>query len=231
MRRRRPGGSVPRGDGDNILVNWQVKYALTHIGEQQRLSGEHVGGEMIRVSSKGQPDVLAVISAAQEINAETAAGYREKHPGMDFLCGYRKTCVWHGDAIDFLEDAKIGWGNAGTLSSAALNGDANTASHKTYSFSDRLLRQLGIVREVVREFDRIHRVTLKSGTTVRIGMIADYEPNANAVRELWDRFGAIDVAWNINPSGSPSPEVINAGNELGCEVMKWDDLKDYLRAV
>ena len=62
-------------------------------------------------------------------------------------------------------------------------------------------------------------------------MIPDYEPNANAVRDLWDRFGAVDIAWNINPNGSPSPEAIDAGKELGCEVMKWDDLKDYLRAA
>ncbi len=139
--------------------------------------------------------------------------------------------MWHGEAIDYLKDAGIGWGSPGTLSSAALDGNANTASHKTYFFSDRLLRQLGVVREVVREFDRIHRVTLKSGTVVRIGMLADYEPNANAVRELWERFGPVDIAWNINPSGSPSPEAINAGKELGCGVMKWEDLKGYLRAA
>lgn len=212
-------------------MNWQIKYALAHIAEQQQLAGELVEGELIRIGSQGQPDVLAVISAAREIDAATAADYRKMHPEMDFLCGYRTTCVWHGEAIDYLEDAGIGWGSAGTLSSAALKGDANTASHKTYRFSDRLLRQLGVVREVVREFDRIHRVTLKSGTKVRIGMIPDYEPNANAVRDLWERFGAVDIAWNINPSGSPSPEAIDAGKELGCEVMKWDELKDHLRAA
>jgi hypothetical protein len=212
-------------------MSWQVKYALAHIAEQHLLSGELVEGELIRIGSQGQPDVLAVISAAREIDASTAAAYREKHPEIDFLCGYRTTCVWHGEAIDYLENAGIGWGSAGTLSSAALDGDANMASHKTYSFSDRLLRQLGVVREVVREFDRIHRITLKSGTVVRIGMIADYEPNANAVRELWNRFGDVDIAWNINPSGSPSPEAIEAGKELGCEVMKWDGLKAYLRAA
>ncbi len=212
-------------------MTWQIKYALAHIAEQQRLSGALVEGELIRIGSQGQPDVLAVISAAREIDASTAAGYRETYPDIDFLCGYRTTCVWHGEAIDYLKDAGIGWGSPGTLSSAALDGNANTASHKTYFFSDRLLRQLGVVREVVREFDRIHRVTLKSGTVVRIGMLADYEPNANAVRELWERFGPVDIAWNINPSGSPSPEAINAGKELGCGVMKWEDLKGYLRAA
>jgi hypothetical protein len=212
-------------------MSWQVKYALAHINEQQRLTGELVDGELIRIVCEGQPDVLAAISAAHEIGAATAASYREKYPEMDFLCGFRKTCVWHGEAIDYLEDANIGWGSAGTLSSAALDGDANTASHKTYIFSDRLLRQLGAVRDVVREYDRIHRVTLKSGTTLRIGMIAEYEPTADAVRSLWDVFGAVDIVWNINPNGEPTPEAVDAGTELGCEVMKWDALKEHLRAA
>ncbi|TPI21145.1 hypothetical protein FJW10_10135 [Mesorhizobium sp. B4-1-1] len=62
-------------------------------------------------------------------------------------------------------------------------------------------------------------------------MIADYEPTADAVRTLWEQFGPIDIVWNINPNGSPSPEAIAAGQELGCEVMKWDELREYLRTA
>lgn len=105
------------------------------------------------------------------------------------------------------------------------------ASHKTYLFSDRLLRQHGRVQEVSREYDRVHRVALRSGTVLRIGMIADYEPTADAVRSLWDDFGPVDVVWNINPNGSPSPEAIEAGNALGCEVMKWEELRERLRTA
>ncbi|MBZ8135189.1 hypothetical protein CLD20_18080 [Afifella sp. IM 167] len=59
-------------------------------------------------------------------------------------------------------------------------------------------------------------------------MIADYEPTADAVRNLWDHFGPVDFVWNINPNGSPSPEAIDAGNELGCEVGKWEELNQRL---
>ena len=212
-------------------MNWQVKYALANIAEQPQFTAEHVEGELIRIVVRDQPDVLAVISAADEIGAATAASYREKYPEMDFLCGYRKTCVWHGDAIEYLDGSGVGWGSAGTLTSAALEGDANTASHKTYLFSDRLLRQYGQVEKVSREYDRVHRVTLRSGTGLRIGMIADYEPTADAVRSLWDDFGPVDIVWNINPNGSPSPEAIDVGNELGCEVMKWEELRERLRTA
>jgi hypothetical protein len=212
-------------------VNWQVKYALANIAEQSQLTAEHVDGELIRIVTADQPDVLAAISAAHEICVAAAASYQEKYPEMDFLCGYRSACVWHGDAIEYLEGAGVGWGSSGTLTSAALDGDASTASHKTYRFSDRLLRQYGRVRDVVREFDRIHRVTLKSGTSLRIGMLADYEPTVDAIRTLWDQYGPVDIVWNINPNGSPSPEAIDAGHELGCEVMKWDELKERLRTA
>lgn len=209
-------------------MKWQVKYALAKIAEQGRLTAEHIDGELIRIVTPDQPDVLAAISASYKIDAATAASYPEKYPDMDFLCGYRSACIWHGDAIKFLEKARVGWGNSGTLTSAALDGDANTASHKTYRFSDRLLRQYGRVRDVSREFDRIHRVTLRSGPSLRIGMLADYEPTADAVRSLWEDFGPLDIVWNINPNGNPSAEAIDAGRELGCEVIKWDQLKEYL---
>lgn len=210
-------------------MSWQVNYALANIGEQAQLTAEHVEGELIRIGAQDQPDVLAVISAAHEICAATAASYREKYPRMDFLCGYRKSCVWHGEAIEFLEGSSVGWGNFGTLTSAALDGNANTAPHKTYLFSDRLLRQYGRVQEVKREYHCVYRVTLRSGTVLRIGMIADYEPTANAVRSLWDDFGRVDIVWNINPNGSPSPEAMEAGNELGCDVLKWEELRERLR--
>jgi hypothetical protein len=112
-----------------------------------------------------------------------------------------------------------------------MDGKANTASHKVYGFSDRLLRQYGRITSVDREFDRVYNVILKSGTRLRIGMIGDYEPTADAIRTLWAQFGPLDIAWNINPNGNPSPEAIDAGAELGCQVMKWDELKNHLKTA
>lgn len=178
-----------------------------------------------------RPDVLAFISGADQIDQATAESYARQYPELDFICGYRTGCVWHGEAIGYLEGARVGWGSFGTLTSAVMDGDANTASHKVYKFSDRLLRQIGRVQEVVREYDRIHRVSLSSGTTVRIGMLAEYETTADTVRTLWDQFGPLDIVWHINPNGGPSPEAISAGQELGCKVMRWDLLKDYLKTT
>ncbi len=213
-------------------MNWQVKYALANFSKpSERSKAEHVVGDLLNITTPNQPDVFAAISANETINLDAATGYREQFERLDFLCGYRTNCVWEGGAIRYLEENGVGWGSFGTLGSAALDGDANTASHKVYKFSDRLLRQFGPVADVVREFDRVHRVSLRTGTTLRIGMVADYEPTADAVRSLWERFGPVDIAWNINPNGTPSPEALEAGRELGCEVMKWDELKEHLKKV
>ncbi|CUH86097.1 hypothetical protein PH5382_00003 [Phaeobacter sp. CECT 5382] len=209
-------------------MNWQVKYALANFSKEMRSTAEHVDGNVIRIMTHDRPDVLAAITDVETVNRETAVQYREQTEGLDFLCGYRKECVWEGEAIRYLEDNRIGWGSFGTLVSAVLDGNANTATHKTYKFSDRLLRQYGPVMRVDREFDRVHRVTLRSRAEFRIGMIAAYEPTADEVRSLWERFGGVDIAWNINPNGTPQPEASAAGRELGCEVMKWDELKDRL---
>lgn len=212
-------------------MNWQVQYALANLAKPGRSTAEHVAGDLIRVVTQNQPDILAVISPDETIDKPAAARYRERYRDMDFLCGYRASCIWEGDAIQYLEEDRIGWGNFGTLCSAALDGNAHTASHKVYKFADRLLRQYGRVVQVVREFDRVHRVSLKGGRTLRIGMIAEYEPTADVVRSLWARFGPVDVAWNINPNGTPSIEAIDAGRELGCEVLKWDELKDRMSKI
>nr|WP_295976975.1 hypothetical protein [uncultured Agrobacterium sp.] len=209
-------------------MNWQIKYALASFAKERQSSAEHVGGDIIRIMTQDRPDVLAAITSVETVDQATAARYREQVEGLDFLCGYRAECVWEGEAIQYLEENCIGWGSFGTLGSAALDGNANSAPHKVYKFSDRLLRQYGRVEKVDREFDRIHRITLRSGATFRIGMIADYEPTANEVRSMWDRFGPVDIVWNINPNGTPQPEANEAGRELGCEVMKWEELKERL---
>lgn len=212
-------------------MNWQVNYALANFAKPGRSSAEFVEGDLIKVVTPNQPDVLAAISPDETINMATAVRFRDQFPKLDLLCGYRSNCVWEGDAIRYLEGNRVGWGNFGTLCSAALDGNANTASHKTYKFSDRLIRQYGRVASVDREFDRIHHVSLKGGGTIRIGMIAEYEPTADAVRSLWERFGPVDIAWNINPNGNPSDDAVDAGRELGCEVMKWDELKDHMNTL
>lgn len=210
-------------------MSWQVRYALEYFAKSKQSTAEHKGGDLIQIVTPDQPEVLAAISAADTLDLAMARAYREQVQGLDFVCGYRAHCVWEGQAIQDLEQHRIGWGNFGTLCSAVLDGNANSAPHKVYKFSDRLLRQYGPVASVERQFDRVHHVTLKSGTRLRIGMIADYEPTADEVRSLWERFGAVDIIWNINPNGTPQPEAEEAGRELGCEVMKWDELRDRLR--
>lgn len=211
-------------------MKWQVKYALENIRRESGvISAEHAGGDAIRISVREQPDVLAVISDTYKMDAELAARYYEQWPEMDFLCGYRKECVWEGGAIAFLEDKPIGWGSAGTLGSAVRQGSVRTASHKAYFFAFRQILQAPYLREVHREFDRVFTVEMATGRSLRIGMILEYEPIADAVRSLWDQFGAVDIAWNIHPNGWPTPEAVAAGQELGCKVLKWDDLKPILK--
>lgn len=210
-------------------MSWQVRYAIENILKTyQTASAQQIRGDAIRIAMPDQPDVVAVISAAYTIDAQLATQYHADFSDMDFLCGYRKECVWEGGAIRYLESNTIGWGNAGTLMSAVPAGDAKTAAHKGYFFAYRLIRQIRSVTNLDREFDRVFTMKLASGRTYRVGMIMEYEPTADAIRTFWDRFGPIDIAWNINPNGHPTKNAIEAGKSLGCEVIKWDELKVLL---
>lgn len=210
-------------------MSWQVQYALNNIRETRR-AAEWLRGDAITISLQTRGDVVAVISDAYAIDANLAAEYHAQYPEMDFLCGFRRECVWEGAAISYLENLPVGWGSAGTLGNALSSGDVRRASHKDYFFSYRLIRQIRSISDLKREFDRVFTMVLRDGRNFRVGMIMEYEPTANAIRTFWDRFGPINIAWNINPNGTPTREAINAAQELGCEVMKWDQLRLLLRA-
>jgi hypothetical protein len=207
-------------------MSWQVNYALENIQQNRKVrSAQHIRGDAIRITIQEQPDVIAVISADHTINEKIVRQYHAEFPDIDFLCGYRKECAWEGGAISYLENNAIGWGNSSTLSFAIRDNDINTAAHKDYFFSYRLIRQKRTVANIMREFDRVFTMTLVDGRTLRVGMIMEYEPTADAIRTFWDRFGRIDIAWHINPNGHPTQNAIDAGRELGCGVMKWDELR------
>lgn len=212
-------------------MRWQVNYAIENIRKNHgEGSAQHVHEDAIRITMPDRPDVVAVISDAYAINVGLAMQYHSDFPEMDFLCGYRKECVWEGAAITYLEHSRIGWGSAGTLGSALHAGDVKTAAHKDYFFSYRLIRQIKTVRTLDREFDRVFTMGLGDGRSFRVGMIMEYEPTADAVRTFWGQFGPIDIAWNINPNGHPTPNAIEAGRELGCKVVKWEELRAILRS-
>lgn len=211
-------------------MNWQVNYAIKNINDRfKRLgSAEHVTGDAIRISIHDRSDTLAIISASEEITLKIVKHYHEQFPDLDFICGYRQECVWTGEAINYLSDAKIGWGNAGTLYSSISENNVKTAAHKDYFFSYRLITQMEVVRNIEREFDRVFIIDLATGRKLRVGMLLEYEPTADAVRSFWDKFDRVDVMWNINPNGEPTSQALEVGRELGCEVMKWPEFKKLI---
>ena len=210
-------------------MSWQVNYALQSIRKSHGAeSAQQISDEAIKITIPSCPEAIAVISAEQLITTEIATQYHTHYPAMDFLCGYRKECAWEGGAIEYVESNGIGWGSAGTLGSAIFTGDIKTAAHKEYFFSYRLIRQMTSISNLNREFDRVFTMTLANGRSVRVGMISEYEPTADAIRTFWDRFGPINIAWNINPNGNPTPNAIEAGRVLGCEVVKWEQFREML---
>lgn len=212
-------------------MSWQVNYALENIRKSHGAESAHqISDDAIKITVPNRPEAIAVILAEQLITSEIATQYHSNYPAMDFLCGYRKECAWEGGAINYLESKGIGWGSAGTLGSAIHAGDIKTAAHKEYFFSYRLIRQMRSISNLHREFDRVFTMTLSNGRSVRVGMISEYEPTADAIRTFWDRFGPISIAWNINPNGNPTPNAIEAGRSLGCEVVKWEQLREILKS-
>lgn len=200
-------------------MNWAIKYALENLAERDDISADLVADNVIVLRADNTPDVVAYISDAHSIEYSSVGTMAASHPEIDFICGYRKTCIWHGDAIAYLKTQSIGWGSFGTLTSALFDADANIAEHKVFRFAARAIRQMGgIVCE--REYDRIVNVTNGYGKSMRIAFAEDYDPTADVVRKLWEKFGPVDVICNINPNGRPTSGAHSAAEELGTKILK-----------
>lgn len=207
-------------------MNWQVKYALEYFKNNQKvISTSHIQEDCIKIIAHNMPDITALISSAYEITLELVKHYHEIYPDIDFICGYRKDCIWHGTAIHYLEEQQIGWGGAGTLYTAIGKDNVNIAAHKDFFFSYRLINQMKSINNIVREFDRVFTITLRYNRKLRIGMLQEYEPTADSIRSFWDKFGPVDIIWSINPNSEPTQNAIEAGRELGCKVIQWAELK------
>jgi len=211
-------------------MKWQVEYALNYLHNrfQKQGSVEHVSGDTIKISIHDRTVILAAISESNRITIEIAKKYREEFPHIDFICGYRKNCLWEGEAIQYLTTNGIGWGNIGTLKDAIKNDYVNTASQRDYSFHYRLLTQTRTIKKIDREFDRLVKVSLMSGRNLRIAMLLEYEITADVIRTFWGAFGPVDIMLSVNPHARPTSKAIEAAKDLGCEVMEWSEIKALL---
>lgn len=207
-------------------MNWQIKYALRSLQENS-ITAKYLGDELILISVPQQPDVLAAITDAHQVSINLAQQYRQAKK-IDFLCGYREACVWEGDAIRDLESSGIGWGNLASLLDNSLKGTANTASHKAYLFSNRLLHQYKKISSIEREFDRIYRISVGGGPLIRIAMINDYETTADTIRTMWENFGPVDVFWNINPNGRITRISTEVAKGIKCRIIPHNGMNKFL---
>lgn len=218
-------------------MKWQVKYFIKNTNKRDDISllnpdrkivAKHVIDEFIEILHKDEQYLVAV-NGDDEITLGVVKSYHEKEPCLAFVCGYRKECKWHNEALKYLEDNSIGWGNSGTLYSAIYDDQVHMASHKDYLFAVRLLNQTkSLIKTIHRKYHCFYVIENKRGKQYRVVLALEYEPTADAVRTLWDRYGPFDLFWNINPNGNPTTEAVKAGEELGCKVVKWEEMKAIL---
>ena len=78
-------------------MKWQVKYALANLNKESKQDcARYVENDFIEITIAGKPDVLAAIYGGYDVTKEIAEKYVQQNPDIDFLCGYRKDCVWEG---------------------------------------------------------------------------------------------------------------------------------------
>jgi hypothetical protein len=153
-------------------MTWQIRFALEYLQRNAGLnSAEHIRDDAIKIKLHDGSEIIAIISATYKMTTELAAQYHVDFPNMSFICGYRKECIWEGGGIRYVQENKIGWGNAGSLSDAVESGDFINTEHKLYFFSYRLIRQMRSIINLDREYDRVFTMSLKNGSSYCSGTV------------------------------------------------------------
>lgn len=209
-------------------MSWAADSALDFISNKKLADAEKIDTSVIRLSTEMMPDVDAYISGLHEIDDAEVTRIMSSHSGIDFICGYRNSCIWHGDAISTLAENNIGWGNLGTLLSATADGNANVAEHKVFKWASDALKRLGGL-QVEREYDRVFNIVRSNGTLFRLVMSKEYEPSADIMRELWKRFGPFDAVYNIDPNVRPTGGGYEVARELGIEILGHSEMFSRIR--
>ena len=208
-------------------MNWATKYALENMAEDSRVDAVYLSDGSVQITIEDQPPVLTVFHPGMEVTEEIAERYFRAYPKLDFLCGYKRACFWHGDAIVFLSEHNIGWGTMGTLTSAMQTGEANTASSKIYKFASDALQTMGGLK-VERLADRIFQITGRK-ESLRVFLLFEYQPAVEHVRSIIENHPDTQLICLIDPNVRPTQSAINHAEVSGVQMFELGEAMSFIR--
>ena len=182
-----------------------------------------IDDQVLRVErSKYEPFIAGIVSERCVLADNIKPLVRSKH-GVEIIANVPKEVIWTGGALQYAKDNCIATGVFGDLYRVISHEDVRAFQPREIAFIERGLRQHDRVSGIVREYDRVYRVSRKGGLRdLTAAMLNEYELTADHIRTARDRYGSFDVVVNTNPNGSITTSAEEAAKFMGVEILKWD---------
>lgn len=129
-----------------------------------------------------------------------------------------------GDAMELLEQKKIGVGSFGHIASSLGTKNPLENLDKEHFFINRVFTQHTHVSSVERETNKKYRIKRRGMADLVIVAVDDYDMTAGSVRDAIGLHGNCDIVFASNPNGRLTTSAKEAAESIGVELYKLGDL-------
>ncbi|MGL5011617.1 MAG: hypothetical protein ACRC6I_17200 [Paracoccaceae bacterium] len=154
-----------------------------------------------------------------------------KH-NVSFISNIPKVGLWSGAAIRICEASHVAWGRFGALLSACgSRDDPRNHVDKEIGFARTALEQHSNVAALEFIFHKLFKLYLRSGSSVRVALVNDYDITSTEVRSAKKWLGDFDLILKNNPNGRITADANSAAESIGVKIMKIGDLMKHIASL
>jgi len=179
-------------------------------------------GALVVNTTKGETYSIGAISTGRITCPELNEYLEDKE--IDFLSVKGGVEFISGDAMNLLDQKKIGVDSFGHIASALTTSNPHEHLDKEHLFINRVFKQHSHVSSVERETNRKYRLKRRGMADLVIVAVNDYDMTAGSVRDAVGLHGNCDIVFSSNPNGRLTSQAKEAAESIGVELYKLSDL-------
>lgn len=209
-------------------MNSASEWIASRLAEVDFIVSARASGDIVVVERNARPSTSIAVLSLRDVAERDVARFISLP--VRFITNIPKEGRFLGDAIEIMEEVRVGWGGfADTIRALRDHDDPAEYRERELSFAMRGLSYLHNIVDIQLLDDKRIHLTLDSGESTTLFICAEYQPTAEMVHRAIQRYGSFDVLAATNPNSYPTQEAVDAGRSAGLEVLRWHELLTSLR--
>lgn len=170
---------------------------------------------------QNSPTRIGVLSSIA-VTVDDVHRVLEVDPGVEFVVNIPKAAIWHGSAIQLLEEAGVAFGPLGHLMKAIAGRrnlePLNDFVHPETSYFHTILSQHANLYRLIRVTDLIYEFHRKNGPPLLVAGLNEYELAGSTIRAAVAQHGNVSVIFATNPNAWPTSDAYEVAESMGIEL-------------